>query len=389
MKQRVGPPSKAAVVSFAIMWLPALASPLSSQVRIDSRAMELEVSGRLQFQLQTSSCGDAAPAVTSACAAEAPGLDMFLRRARLSVEATIDDRLTFKLEPDFSDIDEVSLKDAWGRYAFSPAVAVKAGHYKRPFDGFHLTSSSHLPFERAVVVPGVPAGPLPSFSGLTKAAGLSDRDVGLTLEGAHAAGRFAWWLGVFNGDSDSGAQDTNTEKQFIGRAQVTLDAGGSPLELAGAVAYSDAPFVGTSGDTEAEHYTNVELWAALGDWGRDGLLVHAGLVAGDNPRVNDVGSPIDLAAGDEFADLLTWQAVAAYRLPVPGSAVIEALTPLLRISYGDPTDVADDEVLAFTPGVALFFHGRNRLALTWDVARFAADDVDPESSFTAQMQFHF
>lgn len=351
--------------------------------------MELAVSGRLQFQLQTSSCGDGPPDVTSACDAGAPGLDMLLRRARLAVEATIDERLTFKAEPDFSDIDEVALKDAWGRYAFSTALAVKAGHFNRPFDGFYLTSSSHLPFERAVVVPGVPKGALPSFSGLTKAAGLSDRDIGLTIEGAHGAGQFSWWLGVFNGDSDSGAQDTNTEKQFVGRAQLTLDAAGTPLEIAGAVAYSDASYVDTSGEAEAEHYTNFELWAGLGAWGRDGLLVHAGLVAGDNPGANDLGLPIDLAAGDEFGDLLTWQAVAAYRLPVPGSAAIEALAPLLRISYGDPTDAADDEALAFTPGVTVFFHGRNRLALTWDVANFAADDVDPESSFTAQMQFHF
>ena len=389
MKHRVGPPSRVAVVSFAVMWMPALASPLSSQVRIDSRAMELEVSGRLQFQLQTSSCGDGTPGVTSACDTEAPELDMFLRRARLSLEATIDERLTFKVEPDFSDVDEVALKDAWGRYAFSTALAVKAGHFNRPFDGFYLTSSSHLPFERAVVVPGVPSTALPSFSGLTKSAGLSDRDVGLMLEGEHGEGRFAWWLGVFNGDSDSGAQDTNTEKQFVGRVQVSLETGGMPLEFAGAVAYSDAPYEGVSGAAEAEHYTNFELWAGLGAWGQDGPLVHAGLVAGDNPGFNDLGLPIDLAGGDEFGDLLTWQAVAAWRLPVPGSAAIEALTPLLRISYGDPTDVADDEVLAFTPGVALFFHGRNRIALTWDVASFADDDVDPENSFTAQMQFHF
>lgn len=351
--------------------------------------MELEVSGRLQFQLQTSSCGEGTPDVSSACDTGAPELDMFLRRARLSVEAAIDERLTLKVEPDFSDVDEVALKDAWGRYAFSTALAVKAGHFKRPFDGFHLTSSSHLPFERAVVVPGVPGSRLASYSGMTKAAGLSDRDIGLTIQGAHGDGRFAWWLGVFNGDSDSDAQDSNTEKQFIGRAQLSLEAGGMPLEVAGAVAYSDAPYVGMSGDAEAEHYTNVELWAGLGAWGQDGPLVHAGLVAGDNPGFNDLGLPIDLAAGDEFGDLLTWQAVAAYRLPVPGSAAIEALTPLLRISYGDPTDAADDEVLAFTPGLAVFFHGRNRLALTWDVASFAADDVDPESSFTAQMQFHF
>lgn len=389
MKHRIGPPARVAAVSFAIMWMPALASPLSSQVRIDSRAMELEVSGRLQFQLQTSSCGDGIPDVTSACSTGAPELDMFIRRARLSVEATIDERLTFKAEPDFSDIDEVALKDAWGRYAFSTALAVRAGHFKRPFDGFHLTSSSHLPFERAVAVPGVSSAALPSFSGLTKAAGLSDRDIGVTLEGEHHEGRFAWWLGVFNGDSDSGEQDTNTEKQFVGRVQLSVEAGGMPLEIAGALAHSDAPYVGMAGEAEAEHYTNFELWAGLGAWGQDGPLVHAGLVAGDNPDFNDLGLPIDLAGGDEFGDLLTWQAVAAYRIPVPGAEAIEALTPLLRVSYGDPTDLADDEVLAFTPGIALFFHGRNRLALTWDIASFAADAVDSESSFTAQMQFHF
>lgn len=314
---------------------------------------------------------------------------MFLRRARLGVEATIDERLTFKVEPDFSDVDDVELKDAWGRYAFSTALAVKAGHFNRPFDGFYLTSSSHLPFERAVVVPGVPGAALPSFSGLTKAAGLSDRDIGLALQGTHAAGRLAWWVGVFHGDSDSRAQDTNAEKQFIGRVQVSVESGGMPLELAGAVAYSDAAYKGASGDPEAERYTNWELWAGLGAWGRDGLLVHAGLVAGDNPGFNDLAMPIDLAGGDEFGDLLTWQTVAAYRIPAPRTAALEALAPLLRISYGDPTDAADDEVLAFTPGIALFFHGRNRLALTWDVASFAAEGVDSESSFTAQMQFHF
>ncbi|MFW6089546.1 MAG: porin [Gemmatimonadota bacterium] len=389
MRHRAGLPARVAAVSFAVMWMPALASPLSSQVRIDSRAMQLEVSGRLQFQLQSSSCGEGTPDVTSSCNAGAPELDMFLRRARLAVEATIDERLTLKLEPDFSDVDEIALKDAWGRYAFSTGLAVKAGHFNRPFDGFFLTSSSRLPFERAVVVPGVSGSALSSYSGLTKTAGLSDRDIGLTIEGTHGDGRLAWWLGVFNGDSESGAQDTNTPKQFIGRARVSLEAGGMPLDVTGAVAHSDAPYVGTTGDPEAEHYTNFELWAGLGAWGRDGLLVHAGVVAGDNPHFNALGQPIDLAAGDEFGDLVTWQAVAAYRISVPGTEAIEALSPLLRISHGDPTDAADDEVLAFTPGLALYFHGRNRLAMTWDLASFAADDVDAQNSFTAQMQFHF
>ena len=391
MKHRAGPPLRVAVVSLAIVWLPVVASPVSvsAQVQIDSRAMELTVSGRVQFQAQTSSCGDGPPDPASACDTRAPELDMFLRRARLGIVATIDERLTFKLEPDFSDIDEVALKDAWGRYAFSPTLALKAGHFNRPFDGFYLTPSSHLPFERVVMVPGVPAGALPSFSGLTKAAGLSDRDIGLTLEGAHDVGRFAWSLGVFTGGSASRARDTNSEKQFVGRVRYELDAGGAPLGIAGALALSDAPYVGTDGGSEAEYYSNFELFAELGAWDRDGLLVQAGVVAGANPSVSELGLPIDLGAGDEFADLLTWQGVAAYRIAVPDADWLDAVTPSLRVSYADPTDLDDDEVLTFTPGIAFNFHGRNRLVVTWDVARFADDGVRSESSLKSHLQFLF
>lgn len=388
--RRFEPPPRVAFVSSAGISLLVLAFPASSQVTISSRAMDIEVSGRVQFQLETTSCTEATPALDSACASEAPGFDMFLRRARLAVEATIDDRLSVKLEPDFSDIDALALKDAWGRYAFADdGLAVKAGHFKRPFDGFHLTSSSRLPFERAVVVPGVPNDALPSYSGLTKAAGLSDRDIGLAIEGVHGDGRFAWWLGAFTGGSGSPSSDTNASKQFIARAKLELDVGGSPLGLAGAGALSDAPYIGTNGGSEAEYYSNVELFAELGDWGRDGLLLQVGLVLGDNPSHSEIGLPIDLGAGDEFADMLAWQGVAAYRIPLAGIEWLEAVSPSLRVSYADPTEVDDDEVLAFTPGVILSFHGRNHMAVTWDFAGFAAEGVRDESSFKTFMQFHF
>ena len=295
MKPQIRPSTVAVTSSFVVACLLAAPSPVSAQVRIDSRALELEFSGRLQFQLQTSSCDDASPAPTSACAEEAPGLDMFLRRARVSLEATIDERLTLKLEPDFSDVDEVSLKDAWGRYAFGSGLAVKAGHFKRPFDGFHLTSSSHLPFERAVVVPGVPSARLASYSGLTKASGLSDRDIGFTLEGNPGDGPVTFWLGAFTGGSESSAGDSNTEKQFVGRVQVALDVGATPLELAAAVAASDAPYTAADGGTDADYYTDFELWAERGGWDRPGLLVQTGLVLGDNPRLDESGATYDLS----------------------------------------------------------------------------------------------
>lgn len=380
-------------VILAVTCLPPLASPGLAQVQITTRAMELELSGRLQFQLQTSSCTEPLSEIDpidSRCTSEAPGLDMFMRRARLALTATIDDRLTLKLEPDFSDVDEVSLKDAWGRFAFGSQVAVKAGHFKRPFDGFQLTSSSRLPFERAVGVPGVPGDALPSFDRLTKGSDLADRDIGVMLEGTPGDGPVAWWLGVFNGRSGSAGDDTNTGKQLIGRAEVevgNLGADGPPLVVAGAFALTDAPFEEPDGSRESEYFTNFELFAEVGGYDEAGLLVQLGFVGGDSPDRNSDGAAIDLAAGEEFGRLLTWQGVAGYRISTESADWLEAIAPFVRVSYGDPSEADDDQAWGFTPGVALYFHARNRLALTWDVARFA--DGDTENSFIAQMQFHF
>jgi hypothetical protein len=378
----------AATGSLAALLFLVTASAAFAQVQIDTKAMKLEFSGRLQYQLETSSCSDATPDAGSPCSEQAPATNMFLRRARVSLEATIDDRLSFKLEPDFSDLKEVSLKDAWGRYAFGPGVAVQAGHFKRPFDGFQLTSSSWLPFERAVEVAGVSSRVLPSYSGLAKSGDMADRDIGVMLEGEQAEGRFAWWVGMFRGGTDASDADSNTGKQFIGRVQVSVDAGDAPLKLAAAVARTDAPYV-VDGETLAEYFTNVEFFAERGSYGRDGLLLQAGVILGDNPLTSDAGTSIDLAAGDDFASLMTWQGVAAYRIPIRGADWLEAVAPMLRVSYADPTDLENDEVWGFTPGFTIYFYRRNRLTLNWDIASFAADGIDSENSFKAQMQFHF
>jgi len=361
-----------------------------SQVVVKAGSAEIKFSGRIQFQIETSSCTDAIPDPSSFCSSEQPGLDMFLRRARLSIEAKIDDRLSMKVAPDFADVNEIALKDAWGRYAISPSVALKAGHFKRPFDGFFLTSSSWLPFEREIEDPAISSDKLPSHSGLTKSFDIADRDVGFMFEGQTQSKTFRYWVGAFTGGSDFKGSDSNTEKQFVGRAQVTVDAGGTPLDLAGAIAVTDEAFTAAGGETEAEYFTNFELWAELGGYDRDGIVVQAGFILGDNPNLNPSGGDIDLAAGEQFASMRSFQGVAGYRIPVASAEWLEAVSPILRISHGDPnTDVDNDEAWGYTPGFVLYFHKRNRLSLTWDVASFAADGIDSENAFRAQMQFHF
>ncbi|MFQ5746966.1 MAG: porin [Gemmatimonadota bacterium] len=368
----------------------SVAAPARAQVRIKSKAEEITLTGRFQLQARTTSCSTFPVDPGSACAGQESGLDWFVRRARLTAEVKINDFIDGKIQPDFGEVDGVELKDAWGRLTFSPGAKLKIGHFKRPFDGFQMTSSTKiLTIERDLDVPGVSGLTAASYDEFTTKFGLSDRDLGLMLSGETTDGRFEYWIGTFNGGDAKSNGDGNTEKQLIGRGQVALDAGGHPLALAAAVALTDAPFTRATGERDAEYYTNVELWAELGDF-KGGPHVQAGFVLGDNPRQNPLGGPIDLDAGEDFASMYAWQGIGSYRIQLEGDGPVEAIEPLLRVTRAEPnTDLDDDEVWGFTPGVQIFFTGRNKLAFNWDFVTFADPTRDSENSFKAQYQFHF
>lgn len=368
-----------------------VASPGIAQVNVISRATEIEIGGRLQVQGRTSSCsGFPIEDEVSACREDVPGLDWFINRARLTFEIRYSDWIEGKIEPDFGDLDEVSLKDAWGGLRPNPHAFLKVGHFKRPFDGFQLTSSTQiLTIERDIDVPGVPSLEATSLDELTTASHLSDRDVGIQLEGAAADGRFHYWVGAFNGRGPEENEDLNTEKQFVGRGQVSLQVGELPLDLAAAIAFTDVPFTRSSGELGGEYFAAFELWAELGDFD-GGPHLQAGVVLGENPLQDATGGSLDLEAGDTFADMLAWQVIGAYKLAVPNSFFVEAIEPLFRVTRADPnTDLDDDGAWGFTPGLQVFFDGRNKLALNWDFASFGSEELRSEHSFKAQYQFHF
>lgn len=373
----------------------AVGQPVAAQVEFTSGAMEIDLGGRFQTQFIGSSCSSfVATDTSSLCSEDVPGLDMFVRRARLELEVKVNDWISGRIQPDFGDVDGVELKDAFGQLDLSPGSdadsRIRIGHFKKPFDGFQLTSSTQiLTIERDLDIPGVSGTTALSLDELTTRNRLSDRDIGFMFDAGDAADRFHFWVGVFNAGSTTDNGDVDTQKQLVSRAQVNLTAGEHPLSIAGAVAVTDVPFTRSDETLDNRYVANVELWAELGDWS-DGPHVQAGLVLGKNRLQNELGASPDLEAGDPLASMLTWQAIGSWKFATGGDSFIEAIEPLFRVTVSDPNrDLSDDTVTGFTPGIQFFFDGRNKLALNWDFVSFGLDGVDSESSFKAQYQFHF
>lgn len=381
-----------AAVAALLGSLALLAAPSAAQgqeeVPIVSNAEEIDLSGRFQLQAVTSSCAGDPPDAGSPCASVAPGLDWFARRARLSATVQVNDFISGKIEPDFGAVSGVTLRDAYGMLTFGPDARLQIGQFKKPFDGFHLTSSTRiLTIERDLDIPGVPGPRALSMAELTTRNVLSSYDLGVMLSG-RIGESVRYRVGTFDGRPPAANGDVNTEKQFVGRLQYSLRAGDLPLELAVAGALTDLPYTGVEGRPAGQYYANGELWAELGDF-EGGPHVQAGWVFGENTLESPAGgtpTPPDA----ELAAMHGFQVIGSYRRAVDGLPHVEAVEPLLRIAVSEPnTDVANDAVYGLTPGVQLFFAGRNKVAVNWDFVSFAADGTSSANSFKLQYQFHF
>ncbi len=397
-------PSASIAASWMVTATAGVASALypgavSAQVEFESDAVKIELSGRFQTQLAGSSCSDfstGAPATTP-CSEDVPALDLFIRRARLTLDVSFNDWISGRFQPDFAGVDEVELKDAWGLLnlepgAEHPRAQIRIGHFKRPFDGFEMTSSTQiLTIERDLDVPGVSGTTALSLDELTTRNNLSDRDVGVMVDGSSPDGRFHYWLAAFNGRGPADNEDLDTQKQLVGRAQYTTELADRPLALSAGAAVTDIAFTRADESIDARYFGAFELFAEWGSFrAAEGPHVQAGVVFGKNGLEAEAGGAPDLEAGDPLAGMLTWQAIGAWKLDVGDGSFVESIEPLFRVTMADPnTDLDQDTVWGFTPGVQIFFGGRNKLALNWDFVAFGADGVDSENSFKAQYQFHF
>lgn len=304
---------------------------------VEEGPVRFELTGRGQFQFNSTSVA-AEPATT-----------FEQRRVRLGAGVVIDEWIEGAVEADFA-MGELAVKDAWMNLAFMPWLQLQAGQFKKPFSRLELFSSSKIfPIERGVRIRGVPAEA--EHYELLKNNGYLDREIGAQLHGV--VGPVTWAAGAFNG-SGSDTRDVNDAKSFAGRLDVRPLAG-RPLELGAAVSYREAPDLpgGIEDVVDGTAFEADLLWGGFRHSGPNLMLEY---MTGDNVALDDRMTGV--------------QAIGTWFLPTRRDRV-EGVEPLLRVSWGDPdTDASDDDGLLLTPGVNVYFHGRNRFMLNWDLYRF-------------------
>lgn len=327
--------------SLAASWAMIFAlvpTALEAQTTISSRAATLQIGGRLHTQYQGSSVDGAVN-------------DFFIRRARLIVDGTFNDFFVGRVQTDFAG-GGATLLDAYIRMDFDEAFRLSVGQFKRSFDIFELASSTDLSiFERDGRIPGFSActgvASVCSLSRLTEALGYAGRDAGLRVDGT--SGTFTYQTTLTNG-TGVGVSDENDGKSLSARGGMALS---ELVTVSANVGIHD--YVAPGGDTERGL-----AWGVDGQWGtwRDGLLVQAAVVGGDN-----------WASVDATADprqFLTFQAIGSYFRPLDGDRLV-GVEPLFRVSVTDPAgSIDDDGGTLLTPGVMLYLLGKNKIGANLD-----------------------
>jgi hypothetical protein len=347
----------------AVLALAASATLLPSaaatqQFQVGSRTASVTLVGNVQTQYTISSIDGA-------------DNDFFFRRARFGLDVRVNDFLSGILQPDFAG-GQVAMKDAFMRLTFSDAFVLSIGQFKRAFDLFQLASSADLSLvERDGRVEGLSTctgvGSICSYGRFVEALGYSDRDQGLRVSGT--SGSMTYQATVTNGTGGT-SPDENDRKSLSGRATFAVS---ERLRVSGQVGLHD--YVDAAGNATAVALAgDVEH----GTW-RNGLLIQASVVGGDNWRALDVNR--------DPATFYALQGFASYYYPLDGERII-GIEPLARASWGDPdTDADDDGGFLFTPGVMLYISGRTKIGANLDV--YAPQTGDKEFSFKLLSHLYF
>ena len=325
--------------------LDARVTPVSGQVPLETRAPVdgLVIGGRVNAQFSTTSVEGEV------------GSEWTLRRARLYVGAQINEWLDGVAQVDWSG-ERAEGRLLFLRGTFRPEVRVSVGQFKRAFDLFELTSSSMiLVVERAGRVRGVDTcagvGRMCTYSRFTEALQHSSLDIGVMVDGVFGDARGEYRVTITNG-AGRNQGDENDAKSVAARGAYRI---GERLLLGVNVGIHDFPNPVTGRDDHAPAFA---LDAEWGDY-EGGPHLQGGVLFGENWK--------NLDTEGTGSDFFAWQGIASYKRPVDGNRYVDALEPVLRLSYGDPArGVGSDGGWLLTPGLVAHLDGRNKLAANLD-----------------------
>lgn len=362
-----------------------VAAPLAAQ-SVTAGDVTLRLSGRMQFQFNTTSVSEeylAGPGAT----ASVPWSTFETRRVRLSLGLTIKGWITGMVEPDFA-MAKLALKQTWINLGFSDAFQVRMGQFKKPFSVIQTTSSTQTPtIERAVRIrnladayervddaSGSPV--LTRFRGdvmlgeeqeILEMFGYLGYEMGVMAHGR--LGAFGYEAGAFNG-TGADTRDNTDGKALAARLTWKAPVE-TPVTLGAAVSYSE---IATS-TTDVADGTAWSLEAEVGAFRRPGLHILAELASGTN-----------LASQEQF---LAGQGIASWFTALSGPRV-DGVEVVGRASWGDPDRTVDgDQGMLLSPGFNVYFQGRNRFMVNWDVFAPGFDRFDAKNAIRAQVQLHW
>lgn len=377
--------------AWIVLALAGMATPAAAQT-MDAGAFKLKLLGRMQAQFNTTSVDEQELVDAGRSPSAIPASTFEIRRIRFGAELEHEDWLTGKLEMEFG-MARLATRDAYVNMGFSDAFEVRIGQFKKPFSLLQLTSSSVWPvIERGVRIRGLAdalaledslAGGTPVLSryeggvlfgeeqDLLESQRYQAFDLGASVHGR--IGGFGYHAGIFNGaggdrtdDTDSKALAARVTYKFASRLPVTVGAGVSHRQ----VRLASRPVI-----TERDG-TAYEADLEIGAFAKPGLHVLA-----------------EVSKGRSFADgtssFTGAHAIVAHYTALENKR-FDGLEFAARASYGDPSDEKEgDEGLLLTPGVNLYFFGRNRLMLNWDFYRADPDRFSNQNAIRAQAQFYF
>jgi hypothetical protein len=345
--------------------------------------IRVELHGRMHYQWNTTSVD---PDETTSGLAIAPSTFEH-RRVRLSAEVRVSDWIRGRIEPEMSMGGSIRLRNAWVALALTDAVTIRAGQFKKPFNLLYLTSGSDVPvIERTARIRGLenalvrsaPEGTLQTFRGelmigeehaLLENHRYTAYDMGLAVEGRYRG--LGLNAGVFNGNGPD-VRDENAGVSAAAWLTWSTDPG-LPATLGGGwsrrVVNWPLP-VSLETRTGNAFVADVELGGY-----RRGVWLMAEAVMGDNMQTEE------RLRGAHA--MLTW-----YR--PTGRPRVEGVEPAVRVSWGDPDDTVEgDDGVLLTPGLNLYFAGRNRLMLNWDVYMPRGEGMRTQNAVRAQINLEF